>query len=288
VTPPRGGQPGERGARRRRGGPKSPGRPSHRDGGPAAESEGPLWIGGFHAVGAALASGRVSTVALVEGRRDARAAGIETLAGEAGVPVERVPREDLERRELGNHQGVAARVEQPRPVEDEAALEALLDRALAEGRAPLLLILEGVTDPRNLGACLRSADAAGADAVLVPRSRTAPLTAAARKTASGAAETVPLIAVANLARTLRWLGQRGLTVIGLAGEGGAPPWSVDLDGPVALVMGAEGEGLRRLTREHCDALVALPMTGTVESLNVSVAAGIALFEAVRQRAPAAD
>jgi 23S rRNA (guanosine2251-2'-O)-methyltransferase len=240
-------------------------------------------VAGFHAVLSALRAGRVTGLRLAQGRRDARSHELQALAGQMEVPLRRVPREELDALGLGVHQGVVAEVSGERGAGDEAELEQLLDGLVAAGEAPLLLILEGLTDPRNLGACLRSADAAGAHAVVVPRSRTAPLTPAARKTASGAAETVPVIAAANLARTLRWLTQRGLRIIGLAGEGGAAPWDEDLRSGCALVMGAEDSGLRRLTREHCDALVALPMVGTVESLNVSVAAGIALFEVVRQR-----
>ena len=242
-----------------------------------------LFVAGFHAVLSALRAGRVQEIRLALGRRDARGHELEALARELDVPLCRVPSEDLDALELGAHQGAVAQLSSQRGMGDEGELEALLDALAGRGEAALLLILEGVTDPRNLGACLRSADAAGAQAVLVPRSRTAPLTAAARKTASGAAETVPLIGVANLARTLAWLTQRGVRLIGLAGEGTHAPWGEDLRGHCALVLGAEGSGLRRLTRQRCDALVALPMAGTVESLNVSVAAGIALFDVVRQR-----
>ncbi|HSG89018.1 MAG TPA: 23S rRNA (guanosine(2251)-2'-O)-methyltransferase RlmB [Pseudomonadales bacterium] len=230
-----------------------------------------------------MRAGRVQSLRLALGRRDARSNELEAMAREHDIPVQRVAAEELDRLDLGAHQGVVAEVTGGRGPGDEADLETLLDELLGRGEAPLLLVLEGVTDPRNLGACLRSVDAAGAHAVVVPRSRTAPLTAAARKTASGAAETVPLIGVANLARTLAWLTQRGLQLVGLAGEGDRAPWELDLTGGCALILGAEGEGLRRLTRERCDTLVALPMAGSVESLNVSVAAGIALFEVVRQR-----
>ncbi len=166
----------------------------------------------------------------------------------------------------------------PRPRATEADLA---DRVVAGGT--LFLALDGVTDPHNLGACLRSADAAGASAVIVPRDRSASLTPAAAKAASGAAETVPLITVANLARTLRTLREQGMWVVGLAGDTDTVLYQVDLTLPTVLVMGAEGEGLRRLTRETCDHLAAIPMAGSVSSLNVSVAAGIALFEVVRQR-----
>jgi 23S rRNA (guanosine2251-2'-O)-methyltransferase len=151
---------------------------------------------------------------------------------------------------------------------------------------PLLLVLDGVTDPHNLGACLRSADAAGVQAVIVPKDRSASLTPVVRKVACGAAETVPLVAVTNLARTLKQLQQRGLWVVGTAGEAQQYIYELDLKIPTVIVMGAEGAGMRRLTRENCDYLARLPMAGGVSSLNVSVAAGVCLFEAVRQRLPA--
>ena len=160
------------------------------------------------------------------------------------------------------------------------SLDDLLDGL--EG-APLLLVLDGIQDPHNLGACLRSADAAGVQAVILPRDNSAPTTPVVSKVASGAAETVPLFRVTNLARALDQLREAGVWLVGAAGETDQTLFSVDLTGPLALVLGAEGEGLRRLTREKCDHLVRIPMAGTVESLNVSVAAGICLFEAVRQR-----
>jgi 23S rRNA (guanosine2251-2'-O)-methyltransferase len=145
------------------------------------------------------------------------------------------------------------------------------------------LILDGVQDPHNLGACLRTANAAGVHAVVAPRDRSAGLTAAVRKVASGAAEATPFIQVANLGRSLRWLKEQGVWIVGLSGAGERDFYSIDLDGPLALVLGAEGSGLRRLTMELCDYLLRIPMQGTVESLNVSVASGICLYEAVRQR-----
>ena len=149
--------------------------------------------------------------------------------------------------------------------------------------APLLLVLDGVTDPHNLGACLRSADAAGALAVIVPKDKSATLTPTVRKVACGAAEVIPLVAVTNLARTLEKLKQRGLWVVGTAGEAEQSLYQQDMTGPTILIMGAEGSGMRRLTRDLCDYLVHLPMTGSVSSLNVSVATGVCLFEAQRQR-----
>jgi 23S rRNA (guanosine2251-2'-O)-methyltransferase len=162
----------------------------------------------------------------------------------------------------------------------EGALDELLDRA----QTPLLLVLDGVQDPHNLGACLRTADATGVTAVIVPKDRAAGLSATVRKVASGAAETVPLIQVTNLARTLRWLKEREIWIVGTDDQAPQPLFASKLTGPLALVLGAEGTGLRRLTRECCDSLVSIPMRGVVESLNVSVATGVMLYEAVRQRA----
>jgi 23S rRNA (guanosine2251-2'-O)-methyltransferase len=160
----------------------------------------------------------------------------------------------------------------------------MLDELLERGEGPaLLLVLDGVTDPHNLGACLRTADAAGAQAVIVPKDKSATLNATVRKVACGAAEVIPLVAVTNLARTLEKLQKKGLWVVGTAGEAEQMIYQLDMTGPTVLVMGAEGKGMRRLTREHCDYLAKLPMGGSVSSLNVSVATGVCLFEAVRQR-----
>jgi 23S rRNA (guanosine2251-2'-O)-methyltransferase len=162
--------------------------------------------------------------------------------------------------------------------------ENMLDELLERGEGPaLLLVLDGVTDPHNLGACLRTADAAGAQAVIVPKDKSATLNATVRKVACGAAEVIPLVAVTNLARTLEKLQKKGLWVVGTAGEAEQMIYQLDMTGPTVLVMGAEGKGMRRLTREHCDYLAKLPMGGSVSSLNVSVATGVCLFEAVRQR-----
>jgi 23S rRNA (guanosine2251-2'-O)-methyltransferase len=177
------------------------------------------------------------------------------------------------------HQGAIARLK-PAGIQGEGFLDELLDKV---GPQPFVLVLDGVQDPHNLGACLRSADAAGVHAVVVPRDRAAGLSPTVRKVASGAAETIPLVQVVNLARTLRHLKDRGLWLVGAAGEADKDLYTADFKGPLALVMGSEGEGLRRLTREACDFLVRIPMRGTVESLNVSVATGVLLFEAVRQR-----
>ncbi|MEW7983206.1 MAG: 23S rRNA (guanosine(2251)-2'-O)-methyltransferase RlmB [gamma proteobacterium symbiont of Phacoides pectinatus] len=240
-------------------------------------------VAGVHSVRTALKHGAGSVLALwVEARRrDRRVREVVDLARAAGVPVTHVSREELDARVPGaNHQGVVALAAAPAAL-DEQALQSLL----AELREPpFLLILDGVQDPHNLGACLRSADAAGAHALITPRDRSAGLTPTACKVASGAAETVPLVQVTNLARTLRWLGDDfGVWLVGTAGEAEASLYDIDLTGPLGIVMGGEEKGLRRLTREACGQLAKLPMAGSVESLNVSVAAGIALFEALRQR-----
>lgn len=241
-----------------------------------------LWIYGLHSVVTVLARApdRLRRV-LVDGqRRDRRLEAVRQAAAEAGVALETVAASALDRLAEGAvHQGVLAEAEAPAPMDEHA----LLMRLEACAHPPLVLVLDGVQDPRNLGACLRSADAVGVDAVVIPMRRAASLTAAAIKTASGAAASVPVAQVVNLARVLRALRDLGLRIVGAAGEATQPVWAADLTGPLALVLGGEGEGLRHLTREHCDALVALPMSGVVASLNVSVAAGVCLYEALRQR-----
>ena len=239
-------------------------------------------IYGVHAVEALLRHHpkRVKQVWLAESRQDPRIQALLALAAESRVSVGNCERREMDAWVEGVHQGVVAEVS-PSQVWGEAMLEELLDRS--EGM-PLLLVLDGVTDPHNLGACLRTADAAGALAVIVPKDKSATLNATVRKVACGAAEVIPLVAVTNLARTLEKLQQRGLWLVGTAGEAEQELYQQDMTGPTVLVMGAEGKGMRRLTREHCDYLVRLPMAGSVSSLNVSVAAGVCLFEAVRQRA----
>jgi 23S rRNA (guanosine2251-2'-O)-methyltransferase len=239
---------------------------------------------GFHAVAARLRQdpAGVREVYVVHSRDDARSRDIAALAAERGVRVVPVPAERLDGMLPGvRHQGVACTA-QPR-----AAIHDIEDVLDAVQGHPLVLVLDGVTDPHNLGACLRSADAMGVHAVMAPKDRAVGLTPVVEKVASGAAETVPYVMVTNLARSLDTLKDRGLFVVGLAGEADGPLHAQALDGPVALVMGAEGAGMRRLTRERCDVLAAIPMSGTVESLNVSVAAGICLYEARRQRLTAA-
>ncbi len=238
-------------------------------------------VWGLHPVRQALQQSpeRVLELWVLGGRADGRMESVLELARVQGIACQPVRRETLDSMACGGvHQGVVARIAVA-PALDEDGLENLLD-GLQE--PPLLLVLDGVQDPQNLGACLRSADAAGAHAVIIPRDRAAALTPAARKAAAGAAESVPLVRVVNLARCLRSLKARGIWVAGAEAEG-ASAFAADLSGPLALVLGAEGAGLRRLTREHCDLLVSLPMRGSVESLNVSVAAGVLMYLALASR-----
>jgi 23S rRNA (guanosine2251-2'-O)-methyltransferase len=236
---------------------------------------------GLHAVRTLLQQHpeKASLLILQKGREDARVAEVTKLANVAGVRIAHRDVSELDRLAAGDrHQGVCVQIKSA-GVLGEGALDELLDKVAA----PLLLILDGVQDPHNLGACLRTADAAGVTAVIVPRDRAAGLTPVVRKVASGAAETVPLIQVVNLARTLRWLKERQIWIVGTDDEATKSIYETDLKGPLAIVLGAEGPGLRRLTRENCDALVGIPMKGVVESLNVSVATGVVLYEALRQR-----
>lgn len=239
------------------------------------------WIFGIHAVSSLLEkdANRVIRLYVLKGRKDKRAEQVIDSAAKLGLQVVVKDRQGLDKLVNGNHQGVVAEVKMAEAYQ-ESYLEDLLQ---ALDQPPFLLILDGVTDPHNLGACLRSADAAGVHAVITPKDKSAPLSAIARKVACGAAENVPLIKVTNLARTLRWLQQYGIWIVGAAGEAEQTLYQADLKGPLAMVMGAEGSGMRRLTKEHCDALINIPMAGSVSSLNVSVATGICLFEAVRQR-----
>lgn len=197
----------------------------------------------------------------------------------AGISIEHCDTRALDRRSDGiRHQGVIVEF-RPREPLTESGLAQLLDRQ----KRPLLLVLDGVSDPHNLGACIRSAAAAGASAVVVPKNRAAGLTAVTRRAAAGATERIPFAIVTNLARSLRMIGDYGLWRVGLAGDAESTLYEADLDGAAALVMGSEERGMRRLTREQCDQLVRIPMAGAIESLNVSVAAGVALFEALRAR-----
>lgn len=240
---------------------------------------------GVHAVETLLRSRpeAVSRLSVAKGRDDRRMREILRLAREAGVPVQRTSRERLDESVDGRHQGVVADITEDAAAADLRWSEAQLLDAVRDAAETLVLVLDGVTDPHNLGACLRSADAAGATALVTPKDRAADITATVRKVASGATSTVPLVRVTNLARTLTALKDAGVWIYGTAGDAGESLFARDLTGPVAIVMGAEGHGLRRLTRERCDVLVHLPMAGEVSSLNVSVATGICLFEVVRQR-----
>jgi 23S rRNA (guanosine2251-2'-O)-methyltransferase len=235
---------------------------------------------GFHAVTARLrhAADSVLEIYVQEGRRDPRLRELAQLAAQCKVSVLTADGRRLDGMAGGaHHQGVVALVEEgSRPSDVQEVLEKLAEPAF-------LLLLDGVTDPHNLGACLRTADAMGVHAVVVPKDRSAGVTATVAKAASGALESVPLITVTNLARTMQALKEAGVWLYGAAEEGKDSLLGIELEGPVAWVLGAEGQGLRRLTRENCDALVSIPMFGHVESLNVSVAAALCLYETRRQR-----
>jgi 23S rRNA (guanosine2251-2'-O)-methyltransferase len=240
------------------------------------------FIYGFHAVNARLrqSAGSVEEIYLAAGRQDGRTRDLVKLAEAQDVRVIATDPARLDGMAGGSgarHQGVVARVS---AAQRHVTLDDVLD-TLAE--PALLLVLDGVQDPHNLGACLRVADAAGAHAVVAPKDRAVGLNATAVKVACGAADTVPYVTVTNLARALREMQERGIWIVGADAEADQDIYRVDLKAPLALVLGAEGSGLRRLTRETCDALVRIPMHGSVESLNVSVASGICLFEARRQR-----
>jgi 23S rRNA (guanosine2251-2'-O)-methyltransferase len=235
---------------------------------------------GFHAVLAKIRQhpGDVREIYLDASRQDARAQDLVKLAEKLGLRLMQVDNNRLQGMAGGgNHQGVVARVDAKQRY---LSLDDVLD-TLAE--PALLLVLDGVTDPHNLGACLRVADAVGAHAVVAPKDRAVGLTATVSKVASGAAESVPYITVTNLARTLRELKERNIRIVGADDAAATGLYGTDLSGPLTWVLGAEGEGMRRLTRETCDVLVKIPMLGSVSSLNVSVASGVCLFETRRQR-----
>jgi len=236
---------------------------------------------GLHAVRAVIERSpeRVLELFMAEPRQDARARALREHAQRAGLKVQTVSGEVLAKLAPDAvHQGTVAAIRPLKPWDEHDLLA-----ALSEMPKPLILVLDGVTDPHNLGACLRTADAAGAGAVVIPKDRAAPLDGAARKAAAGAAEFVPLVSVTNLARALGLLKEQGVWVVGTDAEASQPIHAADLDRSLALVLGAEGAGMRRLTRESCDFVVRIPLGGHVSSLNVSVAAGIVLFEARRQR-----
>ncbi|MBV2208904.1 MAG: 23S rRNA (guanosine(2251)-2'-O)-methyltransferase RlmB [Thermomonas sp.] len=245
-------------------------------------SKSSQWVVGLNAVASALEhdAKHVHEVLLEAGSKNPRIADIEQQARRKEIDVRRVTAQALDGVAGGlRHQGAVARYAAAKTW-DEHELVGLVEAA--EGRA-LLLVLDGVQDPHNLGACLRSAAAAGATAVIIPKDKAVQLNATVRKTSAGAADILPVFSVTNLSRTLRDLQKAGVWIYGLAGEAETSLYALDLTGNVALVMGSEGDGMRRLTRENCDQLVKIPMPGGFESLNVSVATGVSLFEAVRQR-----
>ncbi len=242
------------------------------------------WLYGLHALGSVLDKEpeRLIELYVLKGRDDEKLRQLLNLARKFGIPMQFCQRKVLDEKVSGaQHQGIVAKAKPGKGYDEKD----LFDIVNAQ-QQPFLLVLDGVTDPHNLGACLRTADAAGVHALVVPKDKSANLTPTARKVACGAAETVPLVQVTNLARTLRQLQEAGVWVIGTAGEAEQLIYDCRLTGPMALVMGAEGKGMRRLTREVCDELIKLPMAGDVSSLNVSVATGVCLYEIVRQRASA--
>lgn len=239
------------------------------------------WIAGINAVASALEHDALNVrEMMIEARaRNPRLTELAELARGQGIAVRTVSADVLERIAGGvRHQGIVAHYAAVRSL-DEDDLVALVEQA----EKPLFLVLDGVQDPHNLGACLRSAAAAGVTAVVIPKDKSAPVNATVRKTSAGAADRIAVVRVTNLARSLDTLKQAGVWLVGLAGEAEQGLFATDLRGAIGIVMGGEGDGMRRLTRERCDYLVKIPMPGEIESLNVSVAAGIALFETVRQR-----
>ena len=240
------------------------------------------WIAGINAGASAVEhdAENVREVLLEAGAKNPRITEIEGNARRAGIDVRRVAQQALDGVAGGlRHQGAVARYAAAKTW-DEHELQGLVEAA--EGKA-LVLVLDGVQDPHNLGACLRSAAAAGVTAVVIPKDKAVQVNATVRKTSAGAADNIPVVRVTNLSRCLRDLQQLGVWIYGLAGDAEASIYALDLKGNVALVLGGEADGMRRLTREHCDPLVRIPMPGEFESLNVSVATGVALFEVVRQR-----
>jgi 23S rRNA (guanosine2251-2'-O)-methyltransferase len=243
---------------------------------------------GYHAVESLIRREprRVAALHVQADRQDKRMQALCELSRNQGVSVLPCAKSELDALVIGRHQGVVAVLDTTAGGEAGGMMsEADLTEHLSQVTLPLILILDGVTDPHNLGACLRSADAAGVTAVVFPKDKSADVNDVARKVASGAAETVPWVRVTNLARTIESLKQAGVWVIGTDGDAERTLYEQDLSGPCALVLGSEGAGMRRLTRDLCDFVVKLPMAGSVSSLNVSVAAGVCLFEAVRQRDP---
>ena len=240
------------------------------------------WVFGIHAINALLKHRpeAVIQIYLQSGRLDERISEITDRANSLGIPLEVLDKSELDKKAQGTHQGALALCKEIKIEYNENYLEQLLENLK---HPPLMLVLDGVTDPHNLGACLRSAEAAGVDAVIVAKDKSVLINATVRKVACGAAEIIPFIVVTNLVRCLQQLQKRGVWIMGAAGEADKSLYQADLKGSLALVLGAEGAGLRRLTRETCDQLISIPMFGETSSLNVSVATGVMLFEAVRQR-----
>jgi len=248
-----------------------------------AESSGASnYVFGINAVSSLLKKNAkdIGTLYVLTGKRNQRVNDLMDVARKLHIRVERVGAEFFDEKQLdGVHQGVLAET-QINYAKDEAFLDQLLEQI---DEPPFLLVLDGVTDPHNIGACLRTADAAGIHAVIAPKDKSGTLNGTAIKVACGAAENTPFVSVTNLSRCLKKLQDKGVWITGTAGEATTSIYQADLTGPTAIVMGAEGKGMRRLTRESCDHLVFMPMSGEVSSLNVSVATGVILFEAVRQR-----
>lgn len=252
---------------------------------PSVSHKSAEWVFGIHSVEMLLKTSHDRIERLIIARqKNPRLQKLVDLAVSRGVAVERAEMGALSDYVSGNHQGVCALCGAGE-ARDEKWLGRLVESLMQPGsdHKPLLLILDGITDPHNLGACLRTADATGVDAVIVPKDNSATLTPVVRKVASGAAETVPLVVVTNLARCMAGLQELGVWITGLSDQAEQTLFDVELDGPVALALGAEGSGLRRLTKEHCDRLASIPMQGSVSSLNVSVAAGVCLYEVLKQR-----
>lgn len=238
------------------------------------------WIYGIHSVASVLKSQpqRLLRIYVQQGRQDERVQKLLDGAQRENIEIVREPRKQLDKLVDGNHQGMIAEC-RPGEQYDEDFLDTLAER---HSNKLFVLVLDGVTDPHNLGACMRTAEAAGVHAVVIPRDNSASMTSTARKVAAGAADLVPLVVVTNLSRAIKQLQQHGVWVIGAAGEATETLYQAKLKTPMALVMGAEGSGMRRLTKENCDELIAIPMLGETSSLNVSVATGVCLFEVVRQ------
>ncbi len=240
------------------------------------------WVFGIHTINALLKHRPESVLEIYiqSGRLDKRISNITDACNSLGITIKVLEKSELDKKASGVHQGAIALRKEIKLEYNENYLTQLLDKL---DHPPLLLLLDGVTDPHNLGACLRSAEAAGADAVIVAKDKSVLMNSTVRKVASGAAEVIPFIVVTNLVRCMESLQKRGIWLMGAAGEADKSIFDSDLKGNIALVLGAEGSGLRRLTRETCDQLLSIPMQGETSSLNVSVSAGVFLFEALRQR-----